>query len=130
MEKAAASELKYKEQIVYKSQIPKVSMKHQLKLTYSEFVSMCWVCHQMSNFWAKVPSNNSTHVMNQGHKLNLKNEDEKFSVSFEESSVQKWFTKQVTEDYIKCLEIEILWSVLKTTCSHWQKIQLIHQKIY
>lgn len=59
-------------------------MKHQLKLTYSEFVSMCWVCHQMSNFWAKVPSNNSTHVMNQGHELNLKNEDEKFSGSFEE----------------------------------------------
>lgn len=48
--------------------------------------------------------------MNQGHKLNLKNEDEKFSVSFEESLVQKWFTKQVTAGYIKCLEIEILCS--------------------
>lgn len=40
-EETAASELKYKEQRVYKSQIPKASMKHQLKLTYSEFVSMC-----------------------------------------------------------------------------------------
>lgn len=59
-------------------------MKSLLKLTYSEFVSTCWVCHQMSNFWAEVPSNNSTHMMNQSHELNLENEDEKFAVSFEE----------------------------------------------
>lgn len=42
------------------------------KFTYPEFFSLCTICHQMCNFWIKVFSNNSTHVMNQCHQSDLK----------------------------------------------------------
>lgn len=85
-------------------------MKHQLKLTYSEFVSLRGVSHQMCNFRAEVFPNNSTHMMNQSHKLNLKKKKSKFSVQFLKHTGQSESgTKTVYKGrYVQYLGIEML----------------------